>query len=93
MSTYANVKIWGTQFCVTHDGHPDEIASVVREYVKEAKAKAKPGFVPEVTVALIMADSNDYYTFFHPGVVEFGKSYIVNIGPRGGVEIYEEVGT
>jgi len=90
MSTYANVKIGATELCVTHDGFPDEIVSVVRGYTREAKTKAKLGFIPEITVALIMADSNDYYSFFHPGTVEFGKSYIVNIGPRGGVKIHKE---
>ena len=91
MSTYANIQIQNSQFHVTHDGVPTNILEELREYVQAARKMAKPGYVPEITAALVAADAGDYYSFFHQGSVDpsFAKAYEVLIGPRGGLKIRE----
>ena len=91
MSTYANIQIHGSQFHVTHDGVPTNILEELKIYVQSARKMAKPGHIPEITVALVAADAEDYYSFFHQGSVDpsFAKAYEVQIGPRGGLKIRE----
>lgn len=91
MSTYANVRIHGNEFHTTHDGTPDNILEELREYVEKACRMAKPGFIPEITAALIAMDAGDAFSFFHHGNADpsFGKTYDVEIGPRGGLRIRE----
>lgn len=92
MSTYANIQIQGSQFHCTHDGTKENILEELCEYTKLARSMAKPGYIPKITVALVAADADDYYSFFQSGLVDpsFAKAYKVQIGPRGGLEIGEE---
>jgi len=92
MSTYANIQIHNSQFHVTHDGVPTHILEELKGYVQEARKMAKPGHIPEITVALIAVDTAEYYSFFHFGYVDprFAKTYEVQIGPRGGLKIREK---
>ena len=89
MSTYASILIQGEKFCCTHDGYPENILEGVKQYVDRARKVAKPGYIPEVTISLILADTHNYYSFFHLGFTKWGKTYEVKIGPRGGLKIKE----
>ena len=85
MSTYANIRIEGCDFHCTYDGVKENIVEELKPYIKRAKQIAKPGYIPEVAVALIALDAYDYYSFFQFGTQEWGHEYEVKIGPRGGV--------
>jgi len=89
MSTYANIKIQGAQFHVTHDGTPINILEELKGYTQAARKMAKPGHIPEITVALVAADAGDHYSFFQHGIADpsFAKAYEIRIGPRGGLKI------
>lgn len=88
MSTYANIQIHSSEFHVTHDGSKENILEELRVYTESARRMARPGHVPEVMVALIAADADDYYSFLHHGFQEWGETFDVTIGPRGGLKIH-----
>ena len=90
MSTYANILIEGREFHVRNDGGDKEtIAEAVREYVKEARVKVKPGYLAGVVVDAIASESaGDYYAPFALEFCEFPSyCWVISIGQRGGVKL------
>ena len=87
MSTYADIKIDGYEFCCTSDGFKETILDELRVYANHARKIAKPKCIPEVMVALIALDANDYYSFFKRGFLGLGDTFDVTVGPRGGIKI------
>lgn len=90
MSTYANVKIEGRDFAVTHDGGDKEgIRDTVREYIKAIKGRVKPDYLVTAVVDAIASESaTDYYAPFQIGCCEFPSyQWKVQIGQRGGVKV------
>jgi len=90
MSTYANIEIEGSQFCVRSDGYDKElIKDMIRDYVKATRGKVKPDYLLKAVLDAITADgATDYYAPFAVGYCEFPSyNWKVEIGKRGGVKI------